>query len=261
MKILFFINGHNQHRISRIKQSLCDFQPFLHHRQPFAMPIGICVIYIIVVIFPVPRASVVRRINVDTVHLAGIEVLEKLQSMVIVRLNERMPQVTVRCVLDYIHRDKLRIDGVAEFRYRYQFVNCYLLRLSAVFEHTSRHTVRDLEHAIDDIHRAVPAGNRAAAFDWDIIQRCAFRQVFLEHETELFLLRKTIHLGGNALTQDFVLYLIYKIVYYGHAVCPPSMAWNSLYHATVFLTAARALLASAIARSISKLFTVSMLSD
>ena len=72
------------------------------------MTILIVAIHIIVVVFPVPCACIVRRIDVDAIHLPGIEVFQKLQGMVVVRLDQRVPQVTIRRIADLVDGLEIR---------------------------------------------------------------------------------------------------------------------------------------------------------
>ena len=73
------------------------------------MPILIAVIHIIVIVFPVSRPCVIGWIDVDAIHLSGIEILQKLQGMIIVRLDQRVPQVTVRRIADGIDGLEIRV--------------------------------------------------------------------------------------------------------------------------------------------------------
>lgn len=78
----------------------------MHHRQPLAVAEGVVLIYIIAIVFPVFGVLlVIGWVDVDTIHLSGIEVLQQLERMVVVRFNQRVPQVAVRRVAD-------RVDGL-----------------------------------------------------------------------------------------------------------------------------------------------------
>lgn len=68
----------------------------MHHRQPLAVAEGVVLIYIIAIVFPVFGVLlVIGWVDVDTIHLSGIEVLQQLERMVVVRFNQRVPQVAV----------------------------------------------------------------------------------------------------------------------------------------------------------------------
>ena len=83
MQVFFFINGNDQHRIIRIQQSLSDFQPFLHERQPLAVTVFVGSVHVVVIIFPVPGAGIIGRVYVptdfDTIEKAfsGVKTAEK----------------------------------------------------------------------------------------------------------------------------------------------------------------------------------------
>ena len=98
MQVFLLINGDNQNRIRRIQQFLCQLQTPLHKRKPLAVTVSIIAIHIVVVIFPVLCASIVGRIDIDAVNFSGIEVFQKLQGMVVVRLDQRVPKIAIRCI-------------------------------------------------------------------------------------------------------------------------------------------------------------------
>lgn len=80
MQILFFINSYNQNRIFGIEQFLGNLQTLLHHGKPFAVAILVIAVHIVIVVLPILGSGVIRRIDVNAVHLAGIEIFKKLQS-------------------------------------------------------------------------------------------------------------------------------------------------------------------------------------
>ena len=50
-------------------------QPLLHHGQPLAMAVLVVAVHIVVVVFPVLGPGVIGRVDIDTVHHSGVEVL------------------------------------------------------------------------------------------------------------------------------------------------------------------------------------------
>lgn len=104
MQIFFFIYSYDQNGVLRIKELLCDLQALLHHGEPLAMPISIRAIHVVVVVLPVFRTGVIRRIDVDAVHLLCVQVFQQLERVVVVRLNQRMPKVAIWSVLNCIQR-------------------------------------------------------------------------------------------------------------------------------------------------------------
>ena len=80
------------------------------------MPICITSVHIVVVVLPVPCSRIVGWIDIDTVHLTSIEILQQLQGMVIVRFDQCMPKVAVRRIADRVDRLQIRINWLAKFR-------------------------------------------------------------------------------------------------------------------------------------------------
>ena len=77
------------------------------------MAISICTVHIVVIVFPVTSPCVIGWVDVDTIHLSGIEVLQQLERMVVVRLNQRVPQVAVRRIADGIILVGFPLEDVA----------------------------------------------------------------------------------------------------------------------------------------------------
>lgn len=74
MQIFLFINSYDQHGIVGVEQLLGKLQSALHKREPLAVAVAIGTIHIVVIVFPVLRAGVVGRVDIDAVHLTGIEI-------------------------------------------------------------------------------------------------------------------------------------------------------------------------------------------
>ena len=91
-----------------IQQLFRQLQSLLHEGKPFAVTILITVIHIIVVVFPIFCPCVVGRIDINAIHLSGIEVFQQLQGMVVVCLDQRVPQVTVRRIADLVDGLEIR---------------------------------------------------------------------------------------------------------------------------------------------------------
>ena len=62
------------------------------------MTVSIIAVHIVVVIFPVLCAGIVGRIDIDAVNFSGIEVFQKLQGVIVVRFNQRVPKIAIRCI-------------------------------------------------------------------------------------------------------------------------------------------------------------------
>src|SRR2546425_666379 len=116
---LMFINSHDQNSIW-LKERFRQQEALLHHRKPFGMPEAVRLIHVVVVIFPVPRAGVVRWIDVDDVHLAFVAVKQELESVEVVGIDEHVPWFVWPSVLHSVHRDEGGIDGISKVTHHHQ---------------------------------------------------------------------------------------------------------------------------------------------
>ena len=64
--------------VFRIVFFFVTLQPLFHHGKPLAMTICIRTIYIVVIVFPVASPCIIGWVDVDTIYLSGIEVLQQL---------------------------------------------------------------------------------------------------------------------------------------------------------------------------------------
>lgn len=141
----------------------------------------VIVVHVIVIVFPVTCTSVVGRINIDTVHLACVKVFQKLQCVVIVCLNERMPQITIWSIFHSIHWNKLWINGIAEFRHGDKTIDGeFMLRLICLSQ-AGCNTILNLQNGINIIYLSFLERNGCAYLDRDFIERGALRQMFFKH--------------------------------------------------------------------------------
>jgi len=62
---LMLVNGNDKYAGILVKQTFGQFKPILDEGQPLAVPAGILAIHIIIIVFPVPRSCIVRRVNID----------------------------------------------------------------------------------------------------------------------------------------------------------------------------------------------------
>ena len=63
--------------------------PF-HERQPLAVSVSVVLIDVVVVILPVPRARVVRGVDVDAVDLARVRELQRFKDVMVLALDHHM---------------------------------------------------------------------------------------------------------------------------------------------------------------------------
>mgnify|MGYP005848308231 CR=1 FL=1 len=68
------------------------------------MAISVRAVHIIVIIFPILGSRVIGRVDVNAVHLFCIQILQQLESMVVIGFDEGMPKIAVRCVLHKVQR-------------------------------------------------------------------------------------------------------------------------------------------------------------
>ena len=102
------------------------------------MAVSIRVVHIVVIILPVLCTSIVWRINIDTINLFCIKVFQQLKGMIIVRLNQSMPKVTVRSVLHSVNQFQRWVDWLSKFGHYHNFIHLedfLLVCLTAVAEH------------------------------------------------------------------------------------------------------------------------------
>ncbi len=201
MQIFLFIDGHNQHGIFRVEELLCQLQPPLHKRKPFTVTVAVGTVHIVVVVFPVLRTGVVGRIDIDAVHFAYIEILQKLQGMVVVRLNECMPKVTVGRILHTVNGREAGENRLTELGNGYKLILrnllCFAGNLAAADSRIAIYL--DDRIGLTDFIRLF--GNRSTALYGHTVQRRTFGHVFLKHKPEFFILCQTVDLLTQSRTK------------------------------------------------------------
>ena len=180
------------------------------------MTVSIIAVHIIIVVFPVFCASVVRRVDINAVYLARVQVFQKLQGMVVVRFDERVPKVAVRRVADRVDGLEIGVNGLAEFRHADKRLHRELCRGAFVLVEASGNTVLDLEHGIKIVDMAGLERGLAPRLHRDIPQRRTLRQMFFKHQAEFLLFCELLHLGGDPRAQIRVFYLCYQFIQNSH---------------------------------------------
>ena len=79
-----------------------------------AVPISVFGIDVVVVVLPVLGAGVVRRVDVDAVHLARMGELQHLQRVVVLGIDDDVRRL-VASASHAAHGYEPRIDGLAKF--------------------------------------------------------------------------------------------------------------------------------------------------
>lgn len=97
---LRLVDGDDQDTRIRLQQPLRQTKSPLHEGAPLGVPPGVIAIHVVVVVFPVAGTGVVRWVDVDSIHLTGVERMQGLHGMEIVRLDQDMPGRIRRAILD-----------------------------------------------------------------------------------------------------------------------------------------------------------------
>lgn len=145
-------------------------------------PVGF--VHVVVVVLPITRSRVVRRVDVDYVHLAFVAVQQQLERMVIVRVDENVPRLARR-TFDGIHGDQSRVHRLAE-----RFGHDHAFSRNDFFRSTSfRHDFDFL--AVDCRNDAVrlgavfiPLEHARSRSRWQAGQPQQFREMFFKYKPE-----------------------------------------------------------------------------
>ncbi len=105
-----------------------DLQPSLHERQPFRVPIVVITGDVIVVVLPVPRPSVVRRVDVDGVDGMPVRVGQHLQRVVVLSVDDRVERL-VATPLNPACLHQAGVDAIPELCDNHHVVSEYNLHL------------------------------------------------------------------------------------------------------------------------------------
>src|SRR5699024_9619867 len=92
-----------------------DLQPSLHERQPFRVSIVIITRDVIVVVLPVPRPGVVRRVDVDGVDGMPVRIGQHLQRVVVLSVDDRVERL-VAAPLNPACLHQAGVDAIPELR-------------------------------------------------------------------------------------------------------------------------------------------------
>ena len=190
------------------------------------MTVLVVLIHIIIVVLPILRASIVRRVNVDAIHLPRIRILQKLQRMIIVRLNHRMPEVALRRVLHLIERLQIWINRRPELRRGRQLAHGNRLLLLAAILLAQRHLPIHALHRPEIACVILPC-DKGVFLHRHVIQQRTFRQVTLEHEAERLVVLQLFRLRTQARAEHRVTHLRNQIVNGCHGVSAPHSSIKS----------------------------------
>lgn len=176
------------------------------------MPIGVIAVNIIIVVLPISHTCVIGWVDVDTIYLACVQVFQKLQGMVIVRLDQRVPQVAVRRIADGIQRLQIGIDGLTELGHANQHIHGKHDALLRRLVEAVCLPILDFLYIVDVRDLSVLLGHDGTTLYRDIVKRCGLRQMLFKYQTKFLLAIGPLHLCANPLTQGLVRNLANQIV-------------------------------------------------
>ncbi len=120
-EVLLLVDRDDEHRVVRVQQLLRQQQPSLHERQPLGVPVVVVALDVVVVVLPVLRARVVRRVDVDAVDLAAVREEQRLERVEVLGVDDRVERL-VAAAFHLPRRDQARVDRVAELGHHDQVV-------------------------------------------------------------------------------------------------------------------------------------------
>ena len=132
--------------------------------------------------------------------------------MVIVRLDQRVPQVAVRRIADGIQRLQIGIDGLTELGHANQRIHRKHDALLRRLVETGSLSILDFLYIVDVCDLPVLRGHDGTALYRDIVKRCGLRQMLFKYQTKFLLAIGPLHLCANPLTQGLVRNLANQIV-------------------------------------------------
>lgn len=132
--------------------------------------------------------------------------------MVVVRLDQRVPQVTVRRIADLVDGLEIRVNGLPELRHADKLINRKIFRSALVLIQAGCDAVLYFEHGIEVTDMTGFQRNFRAFPYGDIPERSAFGQMLFKHQSELFLLCQLFNLGCNASSQVGIFDLCYQFI-------------------------------------------------
>ena len=151
------------------------------------MTVLVIAVHIVVVVFPILRACIVGGIYINTIYLARVEIAEQLESVIVIRLDERMPEITVRRVLYGVDGREIGVDRIAKLRYSDKFLHGDVRGFSSRALDAVRSFAIDFFNTIELLQVSLP-GCQASWRERNVIERRPLRQMLLEDEAEFLLL-------------------------------------------------------------------------
>ena len=152
------------------------------------MTVTVVAVHVVVVVFPVPRARVVRRVDVDAVDFAFAGVKQRLQGVVVLTVDDDVGRL-VRAPLNLADLGQPGVHRVAELTNNHQIIHGECVGEQCTVGAPAHPSV-----PIADLLHGPGCGLRVGAqFDGcppanrHFVQANLLRQVLLEHEPQLLL--------------------------------------------------------------------------
>lgn len=120
-QILLFVDRDDEHRVLRVEQLAGDLQTAFHEGQPLRVPVVVVAFDVVVVVLPVLRAGVVRRVYVDRVDRVPVRVGQHLERVEVLSVDDSVERL-VDAALHPAGLDQPREDAVAELRHYHEVI-------------------------------------------------------------------------------------------------------------------------------------------
>ena len=149
------------------------------------MSVRILSVDVVVVVLPVPGSRVVRRVDVDAVDLALVDVGQRFENVEVLAVDHSVEGL-VATSLQGVNNLEAGVDGLPEFTDDYQFLKS-LLNLPPLGTHECCHSVGDLAD-----HPGLPVGARellgaATPTNRLAVEADVLRKVALEDEAKVLV--------------------------------------------------------------------------
>ena len=185
------------------------------------MTICIRTINVIVVVFPISRSRIVRRINIDTIYLSGIKILKELKRVIVVGFNECVPKIAIGSIANAVHRLEIRIDRITKLCHGHKLVHLKSSNLVRFLLLALCLIAFDFQYSVNLAYLAGFERNKSTSLNGNIIKRRTFGQMFLEHKSKLLLFIHSVNFGLYSRTKLRIFYLSDQIINCCHIILSP----------------------------------------
>src|SRR6266536_2021733 len=114
---------------------------------------------VIIVVLPIASASIVRRVDIDAVDLARVEVAKELECMMVVGFDQRVPGCVCRTILNLVHRYESRENTISELPDHHEIFNLEGLLLGSRCMDALSLVLRDRDDLPDFREGSIPGRN------------------------------------------------------------------------------------------------------